>query len=182
MEPDDPDKWLEQLTGKGAEAHPRTAKLRAAIQRMEDHAPVGEPPPVSSLLFRLRREGLLDNPSVFWRHSALMAMAASVAVVTITLSMWHTTDESAQDESSIVRSLPTQYQYETADPEGTASALVKELAAQGVTARLERDEGGVAVMITLPIVPAASVAELLLRYGVKEVKGKQRVVVVMTRT
>ncbi len=181
MEPDDPDQWMEQLTGKGAEAHPRTAKLRAAIQRMEEKSPVGEPPPVSALLFRLRREGVLEKSNVFWRHPALMAMAASVAVVTITLSMWHTTDESALDESSIVRSLPTQYRYETADPEATAKALVKDLAAQGISARVEREDGEVAVMFTLPDAPSAGVGKLLLPYGIKEVKGKQRVVVVVRR-
>lgn len=182
MEPDDPDQWLEQLTGKDTEAHPRTAKLRAAIQRMEEKSPVGELPPVSALLFRLRREGLVDKPSVFWRHPALMAMAASVAVVTITLSMWHTTDESALDESSIVRSLPTQYRYEAADPEATASALMKELDARGIAARMERDEGNVAVMFAVPPAPTVGLGELLGRYGVTDVKGGQRVVVVVAVT
>lgn len=181
MEPDDPDKWLEQLTGKGADAHPRTAKLRAAIQRIEAKEPVGDPPPLSALLFRLRREGLLDKPQAFWRHPALMAMAASVAVVTITLSMWHTTDESALDETSIVRSLPTQYRYEAADPEATAKALVKELDARGIVARMERDEGKVAVMFTLPDVLTLELLDILQRNGVKGVKGKQRLVVVMNR-
>lgn len=179
MEPNDPDQWLEQLTGKDTEVHPRTAKLRAAIQRMEEKSPVGELPPVSALLFRLRREGLLDKPYAFWRHPGLMALAASVVVVTITLSMWHTTDESALDESSIVRSLPTQYRYEAADPEAAASALVKALDARGISARMERDEGNVAVMFAVPPAPTVGLGELLGRYGVTDVKGGQRVVVVV---
>lgn len=182
MEPDDPDQWLEQLTGKGAEAHPRTAKLRAAIQRLEDQAPTAEPPPLSALLFRLRREGLLDKPHAFWRHPGLMALAASVAVVSITLSMWQTTDESFLDESSIVRSLPAQYRYETADPEAAASALVSALDARGISARIERDAGNVAVMFAVPPAPTVGLGELLGHYGVSEVKGGQRVVVVVART
>ena len=181
MEPDDPDKWLEQLNGKSGDAHPRTEKLRAAIQRMEAKSPVGEPPPVSALLFRLRREGLLGKATAFWRQPALLAMAASVAVVTITLSLWHTTDETALDETRIVRALPTQQRFEVADPESSALGLSNDLQLFGVAAQIVRDDNDIAVMFTVPEPLTPALAKELTRIGVKDAKGKQRFVIVLAK-
>lgn len=181
MEPDDPDKWLEHLTGKSGDAHPRTEKLRAAIQRMEARQPVGDPPPLSALLFRLRREGLLDKPTAFWRQPALLAMAASVAVVSITISLWHTTDESELDETRIVRALPTQQRFEVADPEASALGLSNDLKALGVVVRIEREGNDIAVMFTVPEPLTPALAKELTRLGVKDAKGKQRFVIVLAK-
>lgn len=149
-EKDDQD-WLQSLGGAEAkDADVNTLReARALRAAMLEYARKDETPEfdreagLQRLLFRLRREKLVEGAKPRWQMPFAFAIAATLALaIGVGVFIGH---ERGDDELTKTRGLVTAQWIDAADPKATREALVRELTALGAQPRV-RDEQGVLVL------------------------------------
>ncbi|MBE7423111.1 MAG: hypothetical protein HS110_11900 [Zoogloeaceae bacterium] len=172
--PDDDGDWIAALRGQPpAGAAPRTldeaARVRAALRRQpttEGEADAG----LGALLFRLRREGLLDTRAKTPPRRSWHALAAGLAVAAIALplaiSLLRDTPETP--EHLITRGgIVPPHRIEAAVPRTTADELAAGLRAAGASVEFDAQASPLRLTVTIPEDRRAASADFLARHGLK---------------
>jgi hypothetical protein len=138
---DDTDDWLAALRGRraaGADtgAVERLGALRATIRRINDSTEVRHDGPreLERLLFRLRRERLLDTAALPQRRSRVSIAVAAVVVAGLAITMlWPAAIfERSEPEPPILRSGATLQILESHDPRRAAAEVRARLEALAI--------------------------------------------------
>lgn len=170
--PDDDRDWIEALRGSppaGTEPHTleEAARIRAAMLRQQGAE--GEPEAgLGALLFRLRREGLLDAPEKTISRRTWYALAAGLVVTAIALplTIGLLRDAAPPDEPLLTRALPPPARILHAEnPAEAAHELAVALNAIGARAEAVGDGPHPRLRIEVPAEHRAAVADILARAG-----------------
>lgn len=173
--PDDDGDWIAALRGRPpAGAAPRTldeaARVRAALRRQpttEGEADAG----LDALLFRLRREGLLDLRTTAPPRRSWYALAAGlvVAAIALPLAIGLLRDAPETPEHLITRGgiVPPQ-RIEAAAPQVLAGELAAALRAAGASVEFDPQSSPLRLTVTIPEDRRATSADVLARHGLKQ--------------
>lgn len=171
----DDEKWFNSLTGKSDEdADGRL--LREALQRRESAAPSESvsSQEVDQLLFRLKKEGLLNKPKRATFNHWLMGIAASLFVVFLSLNLIFDRSAITDDDMAVLlhpdiqvmRSLPSdndqQQQFIFNDPHLLATTLSKVFTHYGINGDVTPTVEGYRFSASLPEDAPIALTELLI--------------------
>jgi hypothetical protein len=169
--PDDDGDWIEALRGRPpAGAEPRTleeaGRIRSALRKQPTDE--GEPETgLDALLFRLRREGLLETrarprPTVWYALAASLAVAAIALPLTLGLLR----DAAPPDEPPLTRGLPPPAQVlHAGNPAEASRELAADLRAIGAQVEAVGDGPHLRLRIEIPAERRAAAADILARAG-----------------
>lgn len=170
---DDDDKWLAGLRGKQAEVQNEREQrvvetLRAEVQRVNETTEVRHDAPreLEGLLFRLRKDRLLDAPSSSTWKRALPLSAAAIVVAGVSVTMlWPGGLFDTGGDGPVMRGDAPQL-VDVDDPGMVAERLVADLRVLGVP--VQRYEVGSTIGVTAKVTKgqAASVRAALAPLGV----------------
>ena len=170
--PDDDGDWIAALRGQPpAGAAPRTldeaARIRASLRRQP--AAEGDPEAgLDALLFRLRREDLLDLRTKAPPRRSWYALAAGLAVAAIALplAIGLLRDTPEPPEHLITRGgiVPPQ-RIEAAAPQALAGELAAGLRAAGASVEFNPQASPLRLTVTIPEDRRAASADFLARHG-----------------
>jgi hypothetical protein len=174
MPPDDDQDWLDALAGKPRPgAAPRTlleARLLRAVlleqAQAEPESDAERQNRLERLLFRLRRQGLLDAPrwsQRAWRVPLAAAAALMLGIAVVQLVHWQ--DEAAPDAPAM-RGEDSVRRLVVDDAAQTATAIASALRAEGIDVR--EYPLGVARGLEVRVAPAqrAGAEAILAPYGI----------------
>ena len=170
--PDDDGDWIAALRGQppaGAAPHTldEAARIRAALHRQpatEGEADAG----LDALLFRLRREGLLDTRATTPPRRRWYALAAGLAVATIALplAIGLLRDAPETPEHLITRGgIAPPQRIEAAAPQAAAAELAAGLRAAGAAVEFDPQASPLRLTVTVPEDRRAASADFLARHG-----------------
>lgn len=187
-DPLDDDKWIDVLAGRpSANVTPDTAReaemLRRVMRAREqaeqealDAAPASEERGLHALLFRLRRERLLER-TLLRRLSVPLAVAAAVALMILVVRPGMFFPERVYyDEPPAFRGPVAQQSIASERPKEEAESLAQSLKAQGIAARLYQKERSYMVDFNLRGDEPQKLRDLLGRFGATAQSGDNRLV------
>ena len=182
---DDDDKWLDALAGRSTDVTPEAAREVEALRRVlrsseSAGAATGDPAEeerrLQGLLFRLRRERLLERSRLV-RFGVPLALAAGVALLFVAVQPgMFFAERAVYDEPPAFRGAVAQQAIVAAKPREQAENLARDLAAQGIAARLYQKGDSFTVDFNLPADAPRAAQEALARAGAKASTGDNRVV------
>ena len=183
---DDNQPWLDSLAGREAEgmsfaeavepaalrrvllAREEAEQRKLAMQAASDeHA-------LQAMLFRLRRERLIDRPFLR-RFGVPLALAASVAMAALILTPMFSGETALYDEPPRMRGALPEDTVQSTNPKGDAEKLAAALKAARMEARIYQNKKVFVVDASLSAEEVKTVEPLFAVYGLKPREGQSRI-------